>query len=191
MRLLAKLLWVSLAFGIADAQELEILPNPQIRVVTTLGAFVMELDRDRAPLTVENFLTHTQAEFYNGTVFHRVVQGFVAQAGGYTADLQEKPAEGSVANESGNGLSNLRGTVGLARTNSPHSGNTGFYINLEDNLDLDPRPTRWGYTVFGTVIEGMEVIDEIGHRPTGPDGTFDRDVPVQSITIQRVELLTE
>ena len=191
MRLLAKLLWVSLAFGITDAQEVETLSDPQIRVVTTLGTFVMELNRDRAPLTVENFLTHARAGFYDGTVFHRVIQGFVAQTGGYTADLAEKLAEGSVANESGNGLSNLRGTVGLARTNEPHSGSTGFYINLNDNLDLDPRPTRWGYTVFGTVIEGMEVIDEIGYLPTGPGGTFDRDVPVQSIVIQRVELLTE
>jgi peptidyl-prolyl cis-trans isomerase A (cyclophilin A)/peptidyl-prolyl cis-trans isomerase B (cyclophilin B) len=159
-----------------------------IEVVTNLGSFVIELHEEQAPLTVDNFLRHTRAEFYNGTIFHRVIQGFVVQAGGYTVDLQEKPAEGSVTNESGNGLSNLRGTVGLARTTDPHSGSTGFYINLEDNLDLNPRPTRWGYTVFGTIIEGMEVIDEIGNVPTGPAGSFDRDVPSELIIIQRIEV---
>ena len=122
-------------------------------------------------------------------MFHRVVAGFIAQAGGYTADLNPKPTTGSVVNESGNGLSNLRGTVGFARANEPHSGTSQFYINLADNLDLNPRPTRWGYAVFGTVVEGMEVVDEIGHRPTGAGGPFDRSVPVDPVTIERIELL--
>ena len=115
----------------------------------------------------------------------------MAQAGGYTGDFQLKPTERMVVNEAGNGLSNLRGTVGLARTSDPHSGNSQFYINLVDNLDLNPRPTRWGYAVFGTVVEGMEVVDEIGHVATGANGPFERNVPMQSIVIQRVEVIGE
>ena len=191
MSLSRLLIWTGLTAGMAGAQELETLTDPQVRFVTNLGEFVMELDRDRAPLTVENFLTYVREGHYEGTVFHRVIQGFVAQGGGFTANLQAKSAERNVVNESGNGLSNLRGTVGLARTNDPHSGNAGFYINLDDNTDLNPRPTRWGFTVFGTIVEGMEVIDEIGHVPTGPSGDFDRNVPVQPIVVERVELLYE
>ena len=104
-----------------------------MRFVTNRGAFVVELDGDRAPLTVENFLSYVREGHYEGTVFHRVIQGFIAQAGGFTSNLQEKGAERDVVNESGNGLSNLRGTIGLARANEPHSGNAQFYINLADN----------------------------------------------------------
>jgi len=118
-----------------------------------------------------------------------VVAGFIAQAGGYTSDLQLKPVTENVVNESGNGLSNLRGTVGFARTNDPHSGTTQFYVNLADNVDLNPRPTRWGYTVFGKVVEGMEVVDDIGHRPTAGGGPFDRNVPVEPVIIERIELI--
>lgn len=187
-------IWLCLILSpaLSMAQELTELPeDPRVRFVTTLGDFVIELNSRRAPLTTESFLQYAREGHYEGTVFHRVIQGFVAQAGGYTADLQEKQVERSVVNESGNGLSNLRGTVGLARTTEPHSGTSQFYINLADNLDLNPRPTRWGYTVFGTVVEGMEVVDEIGHRPTGAGGSFDRNVPVEPIVIERVELLYE
>ena len=167
------------------------LPDPRVNVVTTAGSFVIELDADRAPLTVENFLAYAQEGHYEGTIFHRVIQGFVAQAGGYTGDFQLKPTDRTVANESGNGLSNIRGSVGLARTADPHSGNAQFYINLVDNLDLNPRATRWGYVVFGRVVSGMEVVDEIGHVPTGPGGQFERNVPVENIVIQRVERIYE
>jgi peptidyl-prolyl cis-trans isomerase A (cyclophilin A) len=163
--------------------------DPQVRVYTNVGEFVIKLDRARAPLTVEAFLKYVTSGFYSGTVFHRVVAGFIAQAGGYTPDLEPKPVTSTVINESGNGLSNLRGTVGFARSNEPHSGTSQFYINLADNLDLNPRPTRWGYAVFGTVVEGMEVVDEIGHSPTGAKGPFDRSVPVDPVTIERIELL--
>lgn len=161
----------------------------QLRVTTNVGSFVIELDANRAPLTVEHFLQYVEEGHFPGTIFHRVVQGFVAQAGGYTEALELKPAERTVPNESGNGLSNLRGTVGLARTNDPHSGTSQFYINLADNLDLNPRPTRWGYAVFGTVTEGMEIVDEIGHRPTGAGGPFARDVPVNPVVIESVEVI--
>jgi peptidyl-prolyl cis-trans isomerase A (cyclophilin A) len=176
-----------LVAGDLAAQEPPVSATPRLRVVTTLGSFVIELDRGRAPLTVEHILRYVDEGYYDGTVFHRVVQGFVAQAGGYTADLQAKPAERTVVNESGNGLSNLRGTVGMARTNDPHSSTSQFYVNLANNLDLNPRPTRWGYTVFGNVVEGMDVVDQIGHRPTSSGGEFTRDVPVEPIVIQRIE----
>jgi len=191
MRLLPLLLCIVLAPPVANAQELSELSDPRARVVTTAGNFVIELDRERAPLTVETFIAYAREGFYEGTIFHRVIQGFVAQGGGFTTTLEQKPAERSVVNESGNGLSNSRGTVGLARTNDPHSGDAQFYVNLADNLDLNPRPTRWGYAVFGTIVEGMGVVDEIGHTPTGPAGIFDRNVPVEPVIIQQVELLYE
>jgi cyclophilin family peptidyl-prolyl cis-trans isomerase len=166
-------------------------PTPRVSIKTSLGEFVIELDRERAPLTVENFLHYVRSGHYEGTLFHRVVQGFVAQAGGYDADFKEKETDRTVVNESGNGLSNRRGTVGLARTGEPHSGNAQFYINLVDNVALDPNPARWGYTVFGRVVQGMDVIDEIGYQPTsaGPPGTFPRSVPVQRIFIEAVKEL--
>lgn len=165
--------------------------DPRVRVVTTAGDFIIRLDANRAPLTVESFLEGVDSGFYEGTIFHRVIAGFVAQTGGYTVDVQLKPTDVSVHNESGNGLSNMRGTVGLARSNEPHSGSTQFYINLADNLDLNPRPTRWGYAVFGTIDEGMDVIDNIGHSATAGGGQFDRNVPITPIVIERIERLAE
>ncbi len=192
MKLSKMLIYMFLAPVMTGAQEIPAdTSSPRVRVVTTLGSFVIELDRERAPYTVDNFLRYVNEDHYEGTVFHRVIQGFVAQTGGYTEDFQLKPVERSVVNESGNGLSNVRAMVGLARAADPHSGNAQFYINLADNLDLDPRPTRWGFAVFGTVVEGMEVVDEIGHRPTGAGGPFDRNVPADTIVIQRVEELAE
>ncbi len=196
MKLSKTLIYLFLTPVMTGAQEgaQEIPANnsdPRVQVVTNLGSFVIELDRERAPFTVDNFLQYVNEGHYEGTVFHRVILGFLAQAGGYTEDLQLKPAEREVANESGNGLSNMRGTVGLARTPEPHSGNAQFYINLADNLELNPRPARWGYAVFGTVVEGMQVVDEIGYRPTGAKGSFERNVPVTTIVIERIEELTE
>ncbi|HET7607321.1 MAG TPA: peptidylprolyl isomerase [Gammaproteobacteria bacterium] len=161
----------------------------RVRVVTTAGNFVIELDHNRAPRTVDAFLKYVKEGFYSGVIFHRVVAGFIAQAGGYTADMQPKPVTENVVNESGNGLSNLRGTVGFARSAEPHSGTSQFYINLADNVDLNPRPTRWGYAVFGKVVEGMEVVDDIGHRPTAGGGPFQSSVPVEPIVIERIELI--
>jgi cyclophilin family peptidyl-prolyl cis-trans isomerase len=163
--------------------------HPQVRVTTNFGSFDIELDAVRAPLTVEAFLGYVDQGFYSNTLIHRVAAGFVVQGGGYTPDLVEKPTGPPVFNESGNGLTNLRGTVGLARTNEPHSGTSQFYINLVDNADLNPRPTRWGYAVFGAVISGMEVVDRIGDVATGAAGPFDRSVPIQPIIIEKVERL--
>lgn len=174
----------------ALAQEtFAVSKEPRVRIVTSVGEFVVELDRVRAPLTVDNFLKYVTEGHYAGTIFHRVIAGFMAQGGGYTIDMKPKPAEREVANESGNGLSNLRGTIAMARTTEPHSANSQFYINLVDNLDLNPRPTRWGYAVFGKVVEGMEVVDRIGHTATGAGGEFDRNVPVEPIVIENMILL--
>jgi cyclophilin family peptidyl-prolyl cis-trans isomerase len=191
MRLTALLLSLVVVTA-TSAQEQSAATNaPRVRVTTNAGSFVVELDRGRAPLTVAAFLSYATSGFYVGTIFHRVVQGFVAQGGGYTKDLKLKPTTGTVANESGNGLSNLRGTVGFARSNEPHSGTSQFYINLADNIDLNPRPTRWGYAVFGKIVEGMDVVDDIGHRPTGAGGPFDRSVPVEPIVIESIQVLNQ
>ncbi len=182
------------AFAAAqEAPEPAQADAPRVSIQTNLGTFVLELNTERAPLTVENFLYYVRNGHYEGTLFHRVVQGFVAQAGGYDADFKEKETDRNVVNESGNGLSNRRGTVGLARTGEPHSGNAQFYVNLIDNVALDPNPARWGYTVFGRVVDGMDVIDEIGYQPTsaGPPGTFPRSVPVQRIIIEEVKELDD
>jgi peptidyl-prolyl cis-trans isomerase A (cyclophilin A) len=169
----------------AQAQE----AGPRVRVETTLGNFVIELDQARAPLTVANFLEYVRAGHYSGTVFHRVIANFVAQGGGFDEKQQEKPTRDGIPNESGNGLSNRRGTIGLARTADPHSGNAQFYVNLADNAALDPQPSRWGYTVFGRIVEGMSVVDDIGAVATGEVGTFERDAPVKPVVIKKVEEL--
>ena len=190
MRVASLLLCLALMPSLGAAQDTSaVAVHPRVRVVTTAGSFVIELDQNRAPKTVEAFLKYTKSGFYAGTIFHRVVAGFIAQAGGYTKELQPKPVTENIINESGNGLSNLRGTVALARTTEPHSGTSQFYVNLADNIDLNPRPTRWGYAVFGRVTEGMEVVDDIGHRPTAGGGPFDRNVPVDPILIERIEIL--
>jgi peptidyl-prolyl cis-trans isomerase A (cyclophilin A) len=162
--------------------------TPRVRVHTNMGVMVFELDAQRAPFTVRNFLQYVRDKHYDGTIFHRVIPGFVAQAGGYNAKNEEKPTRPPVANESGNGLSNRRGTLGLARTGDPHSGSAQFYINLADNLALDPNPARWGYAVFGRVVEGMEVAQKISEAPTGVSGPF-TDAPIKQVVIEKVEVL--
>ena len=162
---------------------------PRVRVDTTLGSFVIELNPERSPLTVASFLEYVKAGHYTDTVFHRVIGNFVVQGGGYDTKYVEKPTRPATPNESGNGLSNRRGTVGLARTGEAHSGTAQFYVNLVDNAALDPQASRWGYTVFGQIVEGMNVVDDIGAVATGSAGPFDRDAPLQPIIIKRVEVL--
>jgi len=190
MRKISLMLCLLLLPQLLAAQDAQPAAGSQrVRVVTNAGNFVIELDHNRAPRTVDAFMKYVKEGFYSGVIFHRVVAGFIAQAGGYTPDMQPKAVTENVVNESGNGLSNLRGTVGFARSNEPHSGTSQFYVNLADNVDLNPRPTRWGYAVFGKVVEGMEVVDDIGHRPTGGGGPFQSSVPVEPIVIQRIELI--
>jgi len=165
-------------------------PAAQVRVTTSLGDFVIELRNDRAPLTVANFLRYVREGFYSNTLFHRVIANFVIQGGGYDAGtLAAKPTHESVFNESGNGLQNKRGAVGLARTDAPHSGNAQFFVDLVDNPDLDPVPTRWGYTVFGRVVQGMDVIDRIGETATGAKGPWKTDAPLKPVVIEKIEVI--
>ena len=155
---------------------------------TNLGAVVLELDASRAPITVANILAYVKSGQYNGTIFHRVIPGFMIQGGGYTDKNAEKPTLKSIVNESGNGLSNRRGTVALARTSDPHSGTSQFYINVADNVALDPQPGRWGYAVFGRVVEGMEIVQKISETPTGRSGTFE-DAPIKQVIIEKMEIV--
>lgn len=161
----------------------------RVRVETTLGSFVIELDAQRAPLTVASFLDYVKAGHYTDTIFHRVIGNFVVQGGGYDPKYVEKPTRAGTPNESGNGLSNRRGTVGLARTGEPHSGTAQFYVNLADNAQLDPQPSRWGYAVFGQVVDGMRVVDDIGAVATGSAGKFESDAPLKQVVIKRVAVV--
>lgn len=163
---------------------------PQVRIETTAGTFTVELDEGRAPLTVANFLQYVRDGFYEGTIFHRVMDGFVIQGGGYTPDLEAKATRPPIPNESGNGLQNRRLTIAMARTNDPHSADSQFYINLQDNTTLDPIPTRWGYAVFGQVIEGFDVVDDIGHRATSPKGNF-QNLPAAPVIIERAVIVSD
>ena len=159
---------------------------PQIEIVTTSGTIVVELDRNRAPKTVENFLNYVESGAYIGTIFHRVIPGFVIQTGGYDVNLDEIETLPEIINESGNGLKNQRMSLGMARTNEPHSASSQFYINLNDNFSLDPMPTRWGYAVFGDVIDGFSVVDDIASNATQSTMGF-QDVPVAPIIILEVK----
>ena len=159
---------------------------PQIEIVTTSGTIVVELDRNRAPKTVENFLNYVESGAYIGTIFHRVIPGFVIQTGGYDVNLDEIETLPEIINESGNGLKNQRMSLGMARTNEPHSASSQFYINLNDNFSLDPMPTRWGYAVFGDVIDGFSVVDDIASNATQTTKGF-QDVPVAPIIILEVK----
>jgi peptidyl-prolyl cis-trans isomerase A (cyclophilin A) len=158
---------------------------PRVRFETTAGNFLVELDTVRAPLTAENFLRYVRDGGYDGTVFHRVIANFVVQGGGYDDRLAARTSQAPIPNESGNGLSNRRGTLGLAREDSPHSGSSQFYINLADNAGLDPLPSRWGYAVFGRVVEGMDVVDRIGYLRTETVASFGPDVPVERPRVLR------
>nr|WP_246387834.1 peptidylprolyl isomerase [Chiayiivirga flava] len=160
---------------------------------TTAGDIVIELDPGKAPVSSENFLQYVRDGHYNGTIFHRVIDNFMVQGGGFTADLQQKPTRAPIKNEANNGLSNLRGTVAMARTNDPNSAAAQFFINVVDNPRLDyvsdQNGFTWGYAVFGKVVEGMDVVDKIRAVETGPQGPFARDVPKQTITVERAEVL--
>jgi peptidyl-prolyl cis-trans isomerase A (cyclophilin A) len=165
---------------------------PRVALTTNLGRIVIELDPVKAPKSSENFLQYVRDGFYAGTVFHRVIDGFMVQGGGFTADLQLKPTRAAIPNEANNGLSNMRGTVAMARTNEPHSATSQFFINVVDNQRLDfvsEQAGLWGYAVFGKVVEGMEVVDKIRALPTGGQGPLPRDVPTEPVVIESAELL--
>ena len=176
----------ALSVPVALAAEAE---NPRVSFETTHGTFVVALDREAVPVTVDNFLRYARDGHYEGTVFHRVIAGFMVQGGGYTADFSARPTRPSIRNEAGNGRANLRGTIAMARTPDPHSATAQFFINVADNRFLDhraPTPEGWGYAVFGRVVEGMETVDRIAALPTGPGGPFPSDVPRLPVVIERL-----
>lgn len=157
-------------------------------IETSQGDIQVELDRDNAPLSVQNFLDYAEQGYYDGTIFHRVIRDFMIQGGGLTAELQPKPTRAPIKNEAGNGLKNMRGTIAMARTSMVDSATSQFFINLKDNAFLDHRNTTaqgYGYAVFGRVVSGMEVVDRIGGSPTGVRNQF-RDVPVETVLIRKV-----
>lgn len=162
--------------------------DDRVRLTTSLGDIVVEVFPEQAPQTASNFLRLVDKGFYEGLVFHRVVPGFVVQAGGYDARMSYREPPGNVPNESANGLSNETGTIAMARLSDPDSANTQFYINLGDNTNLDARPGRPGYTVFGRVVEGMDVVRQIESVATTSKAAM-TDVPVEPVVIERARRL--
>jgi cyclophilin family peptidyl-prolyl cis-trans isomerase len=166
--------------------------NPVAVISTSLGDVTIELFRDQAPASVANFLSYAADGFYSGTIFHRVVTGFVVQGGGLTPDMVEKVTRPPIQNEATNGLRNIRGTVAMARKQALRSATSQFYFNVGSNRDLDHRgfsPPEFGYAVFGRVLEGMEVVDRIAAVPTHAVGGMD-DVPIEPVVITRVTITT-
>ncbi|MGV6827163.1 MAG: peptidylprolyl isomerase [bacterium] len=163
--------------------------NIQVLMKTSKGDIVIELDQRAAPLTVENFLAYVDSGFYEETIFHRVIPNFMIQGGGLTADMVKKPTRDPVDNEAKNGLKNVRGSISMARTSDPHSATAQFFINHRDNKNLDyPAGDGWGYTVFGKVTDGMDVVDSIAGTKTGFKSGR-RNVPTETITILKITRL--
>lgn len=159
-----------------------------VRVETTQGVITLELDGDKAPETVANFLEYARAGFYDGTIFHRVIPGFMIQGGGFDGDMKQKTTRAPIKNEAGNGLKNTTGSIAMARTNDPHSATAQFFINVKDNGFLDhtaPTPQGWGYTVFGSVTDGMDVVRSIEAVKTG-NRSGHQDVPIEEVIITKV-----
>lgn len=179
-----------LIFGLnTSAQASE---QPRVLVETTLGNFELVLNPDKAPKTVANFLGYVNSGFYDGTTFHRVIDGFMIQGGGFTADYLRKETNPPIINEADNGLKNLRGTIAMARTMDPHSATAQFFINVKDNGFLDytsKSPRGWGYAVFGQVVKGMDTVDKIRQVKTGPGGVFPSDVPQEMVVIKRMSVM--
>ena len=158
---------------------------PQVRMVTSKGDIVIELNAAAAPGTADNFLRYVDDGFYDGTIFHRVIDGFMIQGGGFTADMKQKKARGPIKNEADNGLKNARGTVAMARTPDPHSASAQFFINVKDNAFLNfrsPDQAGYGYCVFGRVVAGMDVVDQVKAVQTGAQAGM-QDVPVDPVII--------
>ena len=177
-QLLTALLALSLSFT-AWAE------NPRVELTTIHGSIIIELDAQAAPISVENFLYYATSGYYNDTIFHRVIPGFMVQGGGFRVNGKQKPGTVSaIVNEASNGLSNLRGTIAMARTSNPDSATAQFFINHQDNPFLDKSSTSAGYAVFGKVVEGMDVVDRITQVPTTTKGMY-RDWPAEPVPIYK------
>lgn len=167
--------------------------GPRARVETSMGTFVLELDAEKAPATVDNFVSYAEEGFYDGTIFHRVIPGFMVQGGGFTADMTKKDTKAPIRNEANNGVANSRGTVAMARTGDPHSATAQWFVNTVDNSFLNHTAENargWGYAVFGRVVEGMEVVDAISGVPTGVQNRM-KDVPNEPVILEKVSIEKE
>lgn len=163
----------------------------KVKLTTSLGAVVIQLDHAKAPVSAANFETYVKQGFYDGTIFHRVIPGFMAQGGGFDTSFSQKTTNAPIKNEADNGLKNKRGSIAMARTNDPNSATAQFFINYKDNSFLDhtnPTPSGWGYAVFGEVVEGMDVVDAMAKQPTGNRGGH-QDVPKTDIVIEKAEIV--
>ena len=166
-------------------------PNPRVEIKTSQGTMIVELYAEQAPKSVANFLQYTKDGFYAGTVFHRVIDNFMIQGGGFTEKMLQKETRATIVNEATNGLKNELGTLAMARTNEPHSASSQFFINLKHNEFLNnPGRDGWGYAVFGKVVDGMDVVQKIAKVQTGNSGMY-QNVPASPVTIISVKLLTE
>ena len=169
------------------------MPAAHILMTTTLGPMTLELDLDNAPKTVENFLSYVSNGFYDGTIFHRVINNFMVQGGGFTADMEQKATQAPIDNEANNGLKNARGTIAMARTQDPHSATAQFFINVQDNDFLNHTGENmqgWGYAVFGKITDGEDVLDKIRCVQTGSQAGH-QDVPVEPIIIESVTVIAD
>jgi len=166
--------------------------NPEVEIKTSIGSIMVELYPEKAPKTVENFLHYVKSGFYKDSIFHRVIAGFMIQGGGFSKAMEQKPTRDPVGIESSNGLKNDTGTIAMARTQDPNSATSQFFINLADNAFLNysaPTVRGYGYTVFGKVIKGMDVVENIARVPTGAGGAFPRDVPQQQVVIEHIRVV--
>lgn len=183
--------WLKLLLLLVPASALA-QEAPRVEMQTSMGTIVLELNAEKAPKTVDNFLQYVEEGFYDNTLFHRVIDDFMIQGGGFTAGYERKETQPPIINEADNGLKNKTGTVAMARTADPHSATAQFFINVADNEFLDhsaKTPRGWGYAVFGEVVEGMDVVNKIKATSTGPGGPFPRDVPRTPVIIKQVTLL--
>jgi len=186
---------LTLAFFCSHAAAMQLDHQyPHVVIQTNAGDIIIELNHEKAPKTVANFMQYIKSNSYDQTIFHRVIPNFMIQGGGFTNNFRKTPTQAPVTNEADNGLKNLRGTIAMARTRDPHSATNQFFINNVDNAFLDHRDksmTGWGYTVFGKVVAGMDVVDKISAIKTGRGGPFNSDVPVNTVMIYHVIPYTE
>jgi peptidyl-prolyl cis-trans isomerase B (cyclophilin B) len=187
LSLLAAVLGLSLCNSLVWAES-------KVKLTTSSGEIVIALNEEKAPGTLKNFLQYVREGFYDGTIFHRVIDGFMIQGGGFTENYEHKPTHDPIQNEADNGLKNDRGTIAMARTGDPHSATAQFFINVVNNDFLNhtaPDARGWGYTVFGEVVEGMDVVDKIRQVDTGPGGPFPQDVPNTPVIIEQASIISE
>ena len=191
MAVLWTLVFVAIAHGAEATPKGEVPKNPVVVLKTSMGDITVELAADKAPITVKNFLDYVETKQYDGTIFHRVIPGFMIQGGGFTPDMQQKPTKAPIKNEAGNGLKNVTGSIAMARTSAPDSATAQFFINVKDNGSLDHRdetPAGFGYAVIGKVIGGMDVVKKIENVPTTTKAPH-QNVPATPVVIESIRVV--